>query len=148
MLTDRDGLYRLRVGKWRIFHRHISHHLPTPPFQCDNHFRGPYAILTSPSRTLLRPRPNPPPSRPQQPDRQHVRRHTPRPAQSHRRPRPTPEDTRQQLLADLQTLIAEAQSLQHDLTIAPAVTLSAQSVKRSQKLETLSKRIRKNLKPN
>ena len=59
---------------------------------------------------------------------------------------PSPEANHKRLLADLQELISEAQMLQRDLQDAPGRTVSALSFKRSQKIESLSKRIRKTLK--
>ena len=55
---------------------------------------------------------------------------------------------RQRLLADLKELIAEAQTLQEELNTAPAGTVAAQSFKRAQKMESLSRKIRKALKVN
>ncbi len=63
-------------------------------------------------------------------------------------PAPNLETNHKRLLADVQELIAEAQTLQQDLKASPASTISAQSYKRSQKIESLSKRIRKTLKAN
>ncbi len=63
-------------------------------------------------------------------------------------PTPTPEANYQQLLAHVQELITEAQALQHDLKTSLGRTVSTQSYKRSQKLESLSKSIRKTLKAN
>jgi hypothetical protein len=60
----------------------------------------------------------------------------------------SPEANHKQLLADLQALITESQALQHELQSTPGGTVSAQSLKRSQKIESLSKRIRKTLKMN
>jgi hypothetical protein len=61
-------------------------------------------------------------------------------------PQPSPEANHKKLLADLQELITEAQMLQRDLQDPPGRTVSAQSFRRSQKIESLSKRIRKTLK--
>jgi hypothetical protein len=61
---------------------------------------------------------------------------------------PSPEDNHKQLLADVQELITEAQTLQQDLKVSRGRTVTAQSFKRSQKIESLSKRIRKTLKAN
>jgi hypothetical protein len=61
---------------------------------------------------------------------------------------PSPEANHKQLLADLQALITESQALQHELQSTPSGTVSAQSLKRSQKIESLAKRIRKTLKLN
>jgi len=62
--------------------------------------------------------------------------------------RPSLETNHKQLLSDLQTLITESQALQHELQSTPVGTVSAQSLKRSQRIEGLSKRIRKALKLN
>jgi hypothetical protein len=51
-------------------------------------------------------------------------------------------------LADVQELITEAQALQQDLNASLGRVVSVQSYKRSQKIENLSKRIRKTLKAN
>ena len=51
-------------------------------------------------------------------------------------------------MADLQELITEAQTPQQELEDPLGRTVSAQSFKRSQNMENLSKRIRKNLKAN
>jgi hypothetical protein len=59
-----------------------------------------------------------------------------------------PEANRKRLLADLQELITETQALQRDLQSSRGVTVSAESFKHSQKIEMLSKRIRKTLKGN
>lgn len=61
-------------------------------------------------------------------------------------PTPTPEAIHKQVLADLQQLIAESQALQKELQGTQGSTVSVQSIKRSQKLEDLSKKIRKTLK--
>jgi hypothetical protein len=61
---------------------------------------------------------------------------------------PSPETNHKRLLADVQELITEAQTLQQDLKGSLGRTVSAQSYKRSQKIESLSKRIRKTLKAN
>ncbi len=61
---------------------------------------------------------------------------------------PSPEANHKQLLADVRELIAEAQALQHDLESSLGRTVSAQSYKHSQKIESLSKSIRKTLKAN
>jgi hypothetical protein len=63
-------------------------------------------------------------------------------------PAPSLEANREHLLADVRELIAEAQTLQQDLKTSPGNTVSAQSYKRSQKIESLSRRIRKTLKAN
>ena len=63
-------------------------------------------------------------------------------------PAPNPEANHKQLLASVQELITEAQALQHDLQATLGRTVSAQSYKRSQKIESLSKSIRKTLKAN
>ena len=60
----------------------------------------------------------------------------------------SPEVNHKRLLADLQELITEAQTLQQDLKASQGHTVSAQSFQRSQKIESLSKRIRKTLKAN
>jgi hypothetical protein len=59
---------------------------------------------------------------------------------------PNLEANHKRLLADVQELIAEAQTLQKDLKASPGTIVSAQSYKRSQKMESLSKKIRKTLK--
>jgi hypothetical protein len=59
---------------------------------------------------------------------------------------PSAEDNHKQLLADIQELITEAQTLQQDLKASRGHTVAAQSFKRSQKIESLSKRIRITLK--
>jgi hypothetical protein len=67
------------------------------------------------------------------------------------RPEPGSPDlgaNRKRLLADLQTLIAESQALQQELRSAPADVVSTQSLKHSQKIETLAKKIRKAVKLN
>jgi hypothetical protein len=61
---------------------------------------------------------------------------------------PNPEANHKQLLANVQELITEAQALQHDLQASLGRTVSAQSYRRSQKIENLSKSIRKTLKAN
>ena len=61
---------------------------------------------------------------------------------------PIPETNHRRLLADVQELITEAQALQQDLKSSLGRTVSAQSFKRSQKVESLSKRIRTTLKAN
>jgi hypothetical protein len=61
---------------------------------------------------------------------------------------PSPEANRKRLLADLQELITETQTLQRDLQAALGTTVSVESLKRSQRIEMLSKRIRKTLKAN
>jgi hypothetical protein len=61
---------------------------------------------------------------------------------------PNPEANRKQLLADLQELIGETRKLQQDLQVSLGHTVSAESFKRAQKMEMLSKRIRKTLKAN
>jgi hypothetical protein len=61
---------------------------------------------------------------------------------------PSPEANHKRLLADLQALLTEAQALQHELQSTPGGAVSAQSLKRSQQIESLSKRIRKALKLN
>jgi hypothetical protein len=58
------------------------------------------------------------------------------------------EKNRQRLLSDLQTLIAESQALQQELQSTPVSTVSAQSLKRSQKIESLSKKIHKAIRLN
>lgn len=58
------------------------------------------------------------------------------------------ETNHKRLLADLQILISESQALQQEVQSTPVGTLSAQSLKRSQKIERLSKDIRKALKLN
>jgi hypothetical protein len=50
--------------------------------------------------------------------------------------------------ADLQELAAEVAALQAELREGTGSTVSVQSVKRSQKIESLSKRVRKGLKLN
>jgi hypothetical protein len=60
----------------------------------------------------------------------------------------SPEANHKRLLADVQELITEAQALQHDLNASLGRVVSVQSYKRSQKIENLSKRIRKTLKAN
>ncbi len=57
-----------------------------------------------------------------------------------------PEAERRQVLANLRQLITEARTLQRDLDAAPVGTVSAQSFKRSQKIESLAKQIRRTLK--
>ena len=61
---------------------------------------------------------------------------------------PSPEANRKRSLADLQELLTETQILQRDLQSSQGATVSAESFKRSRKIETLSKRIRKTLKAN
>ena len=61
---------------------------------------------------------------------------------------PSPEANHKRLLADVQELIVEAHTLQQELHSTPRGTMSAQSFKRSQRIESLSKRIRKTLKLN
>ena len=57
-----------------------------------------------------------------------------------------PEADRRQVLADLRQLITEARTLQRDLDAAPVGTVSAQSFKRSQRIASLAKQIRRTLK--
>jgi hypothetical protein len=59
-----------------------------------------------------------------------------------------PEATRKRLLGDLKKLIAGAQTFEQELAAAPGGTVPAQSFKRSQEIESLSKKIRKSLKQN
>ena len=61
-------------------------------------------------------------------------------------PRPSPEMRREQLLADLEGLIKETQTLKQEVLVSRGQTVAAQSFKRSEKIEGLAKRIRKNLK--
>jgi len=61
---------------------------------------------------------------------------------------PNAAANRQRVLGDLQQLVTESQTLQRDLEASPGGTVSAESFKRSQKIEMLSKRIRKTLKGN
>ena len=61
-------------------------------------------------------------------------------------PRPSPEMRRKQMLADLEDLIKETQTLKQEVLVSRGQTVSAQSFKRSQKIEGLAKRIRKDLK--
>jgi len=56
-----------------------------------------------------------------------------------------PEADRRQVLADLRQLITEARTLQRDLDAAPVGAVSAQSFKRSQRIEGLAKQIRRTL---
>lgn len=58
------------------------------------------------------------------------------------------ETNHKRLLSDLQILISESQALQQEVQSTPVGTLSAQSLKRSQKIERLSKEIRTALKLN
>ena len=61
-------------------------------------------------------------------------------------PHPSPEMRREQMLSDLEDLIKETQTLKQEVLVSRGQTVSAQSFKRSQKIEGLAKRIRKNLK--
>lgn len=61
---------------------------------------------------------------------------------------PALEANRRQLLADLQALVVEAQTLRQEVDGASLGIVSAQSFKRSQRIESLSKKIRKALKAN
>jgi hypothetical protein len=61
-------------------------------------------------------------------------------------PHPTAETIHKEVLSDLQELIAESQALQKELQSTQGATVSVQSFKRSQKLENLSRKIRKTLK--
>ena len=60
---------------------------------------------------------------------------------------PNLQARQQQLLDDVRDLLVQVEILQAELRAGSAATVSAQSVKRSQKIEDLSKRIHKNLKP-
>ncbi|GEM_PF-7023321 len=60
----------------------------------------------------------------------------------------SPDSNHKRLLAEVEELINEAKTLQEELHAAPAGSLPAQSFKRSQRIESLSKTIRKTLKQN
>jgi hypothetical protein len=61
-------------------------------------------------------------------------------------PRPSPGMRREQMIADLKDLIREAEALQQEVQASRGQTVSAQSFKRSQKIEAVARRTRKNWK--